>query len=326
MRSEAEDIRGACTLGEPPVLVSGIGAVEGETGIPRQTLRMWERRYGFPRPTRSTSGDRLYSDAEIVKLRLLRRLIDRGHRPGKIVARSIEELRLLLTSEAETPGAPVSDPVVVRALQFLKECRDLDFRRCLLEALMHLGGRSFVLDVLRPLCHEVGACWAQGEIKVYQERLFTKEATRLLGQLLCMPFPGEGAPRVLLATLPGERHCLGLLALEALLTIQGAACYPLGTELPAEEIVECAVKHRIDVIALSFSDHCTPKPVKQNLEALRSRLPANLSLWAGGAAVRRVTGRIQGILLLPELEDGLRALEAWRAASPASSRTDGRTA
>ena len=68
---------------ETPVLLP-INAVERETGITKELLRMWERRYGFPAPQRDAHGDRVYPLGQIAKLRLLRRLIDAGFRPGKV--------------------------------------------------------------------------------------------------------------------------------------------------------------------------------------------------------------------------------------------------
>ena len=57
-----------------------IAAVERETGIPKDLLRQWERRYQFPLPARDDKGDRLYSQQELDKLRLIRLLMDREFR------------------------------------------------------------------------------------------------------------------------------------------------------------------------------------------------------------------------------------------------------
>ena len=46
-----------------------------------------------------------------------------------------------------------------------------------------------------------------------------------------------GGPRVLLTTLPGEPHGLGLLMVEALLTLDGCRCLSLGVQTPPGDIV-----------------------------------------------------------------------------------------
>src|SRR5512139_2290162 len=81
-----------------------IAAVERDTGLSKDTLRVWERRYGFPRPIRDSNGERVYPSDQVDKLRLLKRLMDQGHRPGKIAERSIEQLRALAEAGNRRPA------------------------------------------------------------------------------------------------------------------------------------------------------------------------------------------------------------------------------
>ncbi len=84
-----------------------IAAVERDTGLSKDTLRVWERRYGFPQPTRDANGERVYPSEQVEKLRLLKRLMDQGHRPGKIAegggerCAQTQELFIKLISAAE---------------------------------------------------------------------------------------------------------------------------------------------------------------------------------------------------------------------------------
>ena len=63
-----------------------IAAVERDTGLQKDTLRVWERRYGFPQPLRDANGERVYPPEQLARLRQIKRLIDQGMRPGKVVA------------------------------------------------------------------------------------------------------------------------------------------------------------------------------------------------------------------------------------------------
>ena len=92
-----------------------ISVVERETGIPKDLLRMWERRYGFPEPARDAQGDRVYPREQVDKLRAVRRLMDQGFRPGKIIHLEAEELARL--SEARRPRAAA--PAVCARLETL---------------------------------------------------------------------------------------------------------------------------------------------------------------------------------------------------------------
>ena len=72
-----------------------IAPVERETGLPKDTLRVWERRYGFPQPDRDASGDRLYPEAQVAQLRVVKRLMDRGLRPGRLLKLDAAALQAL---------------------------------------------------------------------------------------------------------------------------------------------------------------------------------------------------------------------------------------
>src|SRR5438105_13825833 len=88
---------------EPNGLFLNISAVERETGLSKDVLRMWERRYGFPKPRRDENGERQYSVVEVGKLRAIKRLMDVGMRPGKVIALSADELNALADSRANNP-------------------------------------------------------------------------------------------------------------------------------------------------------------------------------------------------------------------------------
>ncbi|MGD8932804.1 MAG: MerR family transcriptional regulator, partial [Chromatiales bacterium] len=72
-----------------------ISDVSRIAGIPKDLLRMWERRYGYPKPQRDVNGDRIYSDSQLDKLILIRQLVDQGKRPGKLMGLDLSELKAL---------------------------------------------------------------------------------------------------------------------------------------------------------------------------------------------------------------------------------------
>ena len=87
-------------MGTPGLLLD-ISAVERETGLSKDVLRMWERRYGFPKPGRDDNGERHYAAGEVAKLRAIKRLMDVGIRPGKIVRCTSVELAALAEQRIE---------------------------------------------------------------------------------------------------------------------------------------------------------------------------------------------------------------------------------
>jgi hypothetical protein len=85
-----------------------IGAVSRLTGVPADTLRVWERRYSVVAPLRSDSGTRLYGPDDVSRLTLIKRLVDRGDAISSVANLSLDQLRERIrgTDPAESAGAP----------------------------------------------------------------------------------------------------------------------------------------------------------------------------------------------------------------------------
>lgn len=263
-----------------------ITAVERDTGLSKDLLRMWERRYGFPSPQRDQHGERLYTAAEIERLRLIKRLIDRGFRPGKLFASDPESLECLLAEPTTT-----QTPSVIEDwngyLDLLRQGDISGLRDALQQQLMRQGLQSFVLDTAAPLSVAVGEAWMQGQIRIHEEHVYSEQLKSLLRQ--SMAVLGErGRPTLLLTTVPDEEHGLGLLLAEVLFMLEGARCISLGTRTPLLDIVDAATHHSVDVVALSFSMSFPPRQAAIQLKELRDYMPASIELWIGGAGTERI--------------------------------------
>ena len=293
-----------------------IAAVERDTGLSKDVLRMWERRYGFPVPERDTNGERSYPAAQVERLRLIKRLIDAGHRPGKLIA--APEADLLSLAPRRPIEHPSSSPPARAALEelltLIKSHDTPGYQQAMQQRLARQGLLNFVQDTVAPLTRRVGEAWEDGSIEVFEEHLFTELTKRQLRQAIAA-LPGNSrSPRILLTTVPDELHVLGLLMAEALLVLEGAECIPLGTQMPLLEICRATTAHQADVVALSFSAAFPQRQIPGLLQQLRQALPAEVALWAGGGGVKRLS-HIEGVVLLNELDSALAALNAWRNAA-----------
>jgi DNA-binding transcriptional MerR regulator/methylmalonyl-CoA mutase cobalamin-binding subunit len=286
-----------------------IAAVERDTGLSKDTLRVWERRYGFPKPRRDHHDERLYSLTELEKLRLLRLLIDYGHRPGKIINRSTAELTRLIASRAPEQTPP---PEIAAILELLLSHDVENFRGALMQALMKQGLLRFVTETVAALNHWIGEAWLAGRIAIFDEHLYSEHIQNILrNAIIAQPARGS-APRVLVTSLPGEKHRIGLLMVEAVLTAEGAACVALGTETPVFDIKSAVPAYEVDIVALSFSSAITQNAALAGLGELRGLLPAGAEIWAGGGALARARKAPEGVLLLRSFDDMRYALERWR--------------
>lgn len=290
-----------------------IAAVERDTGLSKDTLRIWERRYGFPQPVRDAADERVYPIEQVERLRVIARLLNAGGRPGQVVALPMAELRQRL--QAAMPlgrGLALEHEAL---LTMLRRCEIMDLRRTLNQAVMRLGLARFLTELLAPLTVHVGEAWMRGEIQVFEEHMYTESVVAVLrgalGGASAMPRPGM--PRVLLSTLPQESHLLGLLMAETILAIEGCECVSLGAQTPVAEIVRAAQANRAQIVGLSFSPASNTPLLQQNLQDLRTQLPASVQLWAGGShpALRRRLPA--GVLAIDRLEQIPEMLAAWKA-------------
>jgi len=316
-----------------PIALS-IADVERDTGLSKDTLRVWERRYGFPRPGRDALGERTYAAAQIEKLRVIKRLMDAGHRPGRLVSRSMRELQALGdAARGAPPEAGAHEHELDALLAALRGHDAKTLREALADAQQRHGLRAFVTEIVAPLTGRVGEAWMNGELRIFEEHLYTECVQGVLHAALSALPPAQGRPRVLLTTIPGEPHGLGLLMAQTLLALDGCPCQSLGLQVPIADIVAGALEWPADVVALSVTGCMKPTLVHASLVQLRAQLPRAVALWVGGAAPALARRTIDGATRVPTLESLDDALRSWRAASaaatdtgPPSSAATGRTA
>lgn len=287
-----------------------ISSVERDTGIPKETLRVWERRYGFPAPGRDAKADRLYSAEDLEKLRIARRLINAGFRPGKILGLDLQDLAALNAS-----SAPFASEEVRRGLELLTSARADRFESWLATSLARDGLKAFVVYTAPDITAAVGEAWARGELEIHHEHLFTEILTRIIRVAVAGTTVGGHSPRVLLTTFPHEPHAIGLLFAEAMMAISGCKCLSLGTETPIPEIAVAAAAHEIDIVGLSFSKAQTANRITEGLTDLRAQLPDRIAIWAGGSAEALGRASDLGITVMQDLQKISDAVDAWRRAN-----------
>jgi len=156
-----------------------IGIVERETGIGRDTLRIWERRYGFPEPARNEKGERVYSDSQVRRLQRLRRLLDQGLRPGKVLPLGEDALHRLEASLF--PQAAQQTDASIQTLVDAVRCADTGKVELLLQTqYQNQGMERFIVETVTPLLSAVGELWAGGRLQIFQEHFLSDQLIRFL--------------------------------------------------------------------------------------------------------------------------------------------------
>ena len=285
--------------GHPPLWP--MAAVARRTGIGPHTLRAWERRFGFPQPVRLPSGHRRFTDEQVARLRLIARAIGLGHRAGDVVPLPHERLRELLGA-----SLPETDSAAAWAAGILDKAREFDregIACALARASASMGVRAFLRERLLPLTGEVGGAWAAGDLDIRHEH-FLSEIVEDTLRTLRAPLEHDALGRpVLLATLPGERHTLGLQAAALVTALAGRRVRILGAQTPAAEIASAAARLDPLSVGISVTPHTALPATARQLNRLRAALPDAVALWIGGAGAPLLAGLQPGIARLATLGD-----------------------
>jgi MerR family transcriptional regulator, light-induced transcriptional regulator len=297
-------------------LTLSISAVERDTGLSKDTLRVWERRYGFPTPERDSVGERAYSLEQVEKLRIVKRLMDGGHRPGRVVPMRVEDLKELSENTVDAPRQSVAAtaPDLSLLIELLRSDQIDGLRRHLQHLSITLGLQRFVCEVIIPFNTLVGDSWMRGQLEIHEEHAYSEVLQIVLrGALANLPLSvALDRPRVLLTTFPNEPHSLGLLMAETLFALQGAKCLSLGVQTPVWNIALAAAAYKSDIVALGFTGCMNPNQVVEGLTELRAKLPAHLEIWVGGSAPVLQRRPVDGVISLGALSDISSQVERWR--------------
>jgi methanogenic corrinoid protein MtbC1 len=296
--------------------VLSIGALSSATGVPPETLRTWERRYGFPRPVaRKGSVHRRYPLETVARLRLSVQALERGHKPSVVLRANAKQLRELLELAAPVEVSETSDAVSVDIEARVQEHADrlleasLSFdAEGLVGALQHawndLGSSVFLEQCAGPLITRVGKLWEEGQLSVAQEHFATEQIRAFLFARWSELSERAKGVSVVCATPSGELHVLGLHLAAAALAAGDARVVFLGASTPAAEVIRAARDRDARAVALSASRQLTRAELVRYLAELRAGISSGVSVLAGGAGFERLE---EGVLK----PHTLRALTAW---------------
>ncbi len=284
-----------------------IGAVAQQSGIDVSTLRKWEARYGFPVPQRTASGLRLYSTEDVATILEISRRLATGARPGAVIREIVARQGIQDSPEPPMssfdPLQPAIDALLQRNVVALRTWFDEQARR--------FGAVDFVEELAAPLARRVGDFWANGQLPVFAEHLFSSQLEHTLVRRFSEIRPLKRRCTVLLTAPSGEMHVAGLSMAAAVLNELGADVIRLPADLPIQEIVAAAEAYDVAAVGLTASSFYAPRLLKSSMISLRKQLPGRFALWLGGVGMAQLPvlpPATRLITRMPQLVDAYRAL------------------
>jgi MerR family transcriptional regulator, light-induced transcriptional regulator len=281
-----------------------IGELSRRLGLSPHVLRAWERRYGLPRPTRSSGGYRLYSEADEHRLRAMQAHLADG-------LSAAEAARAALEDNSSPPAAPAAQGLVIaaQALTHAFEGFDEPWAQEILDRLLiDFTVETVLRDVLLPFLRESGERWCRGELTVAQEHFATHVIRDRLAALGRGCGRGRG-PRAVLACPPGELHDIPLLAFGVMLFRNGWRVAFLGASVPVADLIRTVEAAAPRLVVMSAVD-----PVRfAGLGADLARLAALAPLALAGEGASEAVARASSARLLT----GDPVTEAARLSRPA---------
>jgi DNA-binding transcriptional MerR regulator/methylmalonyl-CoA mutase cobalamin-binding subunit len=270
-----------------------VGMVAKMTGLSTHTLRMWEKRYAAVLPHRTEAGGRLYTDADVARLRLLHTLVESGHSIGGIAKLDDLDLRHMAAAFAAPSsqrGAPNHLPELRgRVMTAIEQLRVEDAEHLLSRAALSTEPVEFLKRIVSPILVEVGDRWESGDLRIAHEHACSAIMRGLLFSLMRLYPAADASRRVVVATPAEEDHELGALMVAMLAAMHGWSVLYLGPNLPADEIAYAVRNSEAELLLLSITSLGETASCAE-IAAIDAGVPERVKILAGGRAAEVPSG------------------------------------
>lgn len=259
-------------------------AVSQETGVPADTFRAWERRYGVPRPQRTEGGHRLYSERDIALIRWLRDRTAEGLTISQAIAlmASGGEANITWLNSAVDTEPRSFERVTAQLVAALCDYEGTRAEQVLSEAFALYPLEEVFLNIIQPAMIEIGEQWHQGKLSITAEHFATQFIRRKLATLFNTYNITDGRGLIIVGCAPGEQHDLGTLFISIFLVRRGWQVVYLGPDVPLHDLIGTIRRIQPDLVCMAASTIETAQSLMEVDKAITSLAPPYPQFGYGG--------------------------------------------
>ncbi len=284
-----------------------IKELETISGIKAHTIRIWEQRYGFLKPSRTATNIRTYSNEELKTLLTVALLNKYGYKISRIDEMPPEQRQQVVLQLGETQAR--TEYLVNELIGCMVDLRSLEFELILNNYIREFGVEETITNLVFSFLEKVGILWQTDRVNPAQEHIVSNIIRqKLICGIESLPFPQRKDPLFLLFLPEDEFHEMGLLFVYYLLRKKSIPVIYLGANVPVKD-----VRYVIDIKKPDYLYmHLTSLPRYVKFEKLLHQLGqySCTTLLSGYLAEHNYNLNGANIRLLKSLPQVLEYLEA----------------
>lgn len=273
-----------------------IKVVATRTGLSKDVIRVWERRYSAISPARADTGRRLYTDADIDRLLQLKKATAMGWRISDVAQLPQGELDKLLETELqgqqqalqpaplETLSSETGDSYLQRCILAIEELNPWKLDSLLASASVAMSIPRLLDELVAPLLSTIGERWHRGELRVGHEHMASSVIRRFLDNLRETASIHADGPTILVTTPSGQNHEMGAMMAAVVAAVEGWKTIYLMPNMPARDIAAMAMQAGARALALSITYPPDDPLIASELRFLKRQIPEGVALFVGGQA------------------------------------------
>jgi DNA-binding transcriptional MerR regulator/methylmalonyl-CoA mutase cobalamin-binding subunit len=308
-----------------------IKVVATRTGLSKDVIRVWERRYRAISPARADTGRRLYTDADIDRLLQLKKATAMGWRISDVAQLPQGELDKLLDAELQgqqqglQPGPAVAlssetgGSYLQRCILAIEELNPWKLDSLLASASVAMSVPRLLDELVAPLLATIGERWHKGELRVGHEHMASSVIRRFLDNLRETASIHADGPTILITTPSGQNHEMGAMMAAVVAAVEGWKAIYLMPNMPARDIAAMALQAGARALALSITYPPDDPLIASELRFLQRNIPEGVALFVGGQAAASYAAVLEeiGAHHLTSFVDIIEPLRCMRSAGGA---------